>query len=126
MKNPTEQIESLINRYNALTNGVARARIYECAAWSFLNTGFTEDDLELVVKWIQRENSRNDYKHSLDLRRLLGDLERFNDMLSMATVWKAANVRTPRQAVIDNFRRFRAGNDKAALKSVGEIIKGAL
>ena len=126
MTNPTKQIEALIDAYNKLTNGVARAKIYECAAWNFLNSGFSVEDMELVVRWIQRENSRNDYKHSLDLRRLLSDLERFNDLLSRATVWQAANTRTPKQAVVDNFRGFRAGNDKQVLKSVGEIIKGAI
>ena len=118
----SSQIESLIAKYNELTNGVARVRIYENCAWSFLNEGFTVTDLELVVKWIQRENSRNDYKHSMDLRRLLGDLERFNDHLSRATAWKAANVRTPKQQVVDNFRGFRASNDGAVLKTVAQVL----
>jgi len=103
-----QSIESLVNCYNGLTNGVCRPRVYERAAWEFLQAGFTEADLTLVVKWLQRENGRNDFKRSIELRKLLLDMERFNDLLSLATEAQTRmknKTRTPKEQALFEARR---------------------
>jgi hypothetical protein len=103
----TQAIESLVNKFNALTNGQARPNLYERQAWEFLKS-FTEADMELVVKYIQLENGKNDYKHSLRLSKLLDDLPRFNDLLSLATEAQTRmknKTRTPKEQALFEARR---------------------
>ena len=105
---PTAQsIESLVNKFNSITNGQARPILYERQAWEFLKS-FSEADMELVVKYIQRENGKNDYKHSLRLSKLLDDLPRFNDLLSLATEAQTRmknKTRTPKEQALFEARR---------------------
>jgi len=103
----TQSIESLVNKFNALTSGQARPILYERQAWEFLKS-FSEADMELVVKYIQRENGKNDYKHSLRLSKLLDDLPRFNDLLSLATEAQTRmknKTRTPKEQALFESRR---------------------
>lgn len=100
--------ESLCNRFNLLTTGCARHKIYEREIWEFFKAGFVEADLALVVQYIISENRKNDCQYSLAFGKLIRDLPRFNDILSLATERAArmkAKTRTPREQSLYELRR---------------------
>lgn len=125
MLNPSEQGEAIVNKYNELTGSVARPKVYERLTYEFMAIGFSQDDLELVVKHLQRENSKNDFKYSLDLRRLLSDHENFNDHLSRATAIKSRQ-RTPAQQTLHEFRRITPEDAKDSFRTIGDVIKKSI
>jgi hypothetical protein len=125
MLNPSEQGDAIVNKYNELTGAVARPKVYERLAFDFMAIGFSQDDLELVVRHLQRENAKNDFKYSLDLRRLLSDHQTFNDHLSRATAIKSRQ-RTPAQKVLNEFRRITPEDAKDSFRSIGEVIKKSI
>jgi len=105
---PAEQEgKALIDKYNSICHGVAKYEVYKRAVWEFLRI-FSESDFELVLKWLIKENARNDFKRSLELRKLLSDSERFNDLLSLATEAQTRiknKTRTPKEQTLFESRR---------------------
>lgn len=58
----------------------------------FLNAGFAEDDMRLIVEYVKRENRKRDFGFQLSLRfdKIVGDLERAGDLLGSARADKRA------------------------------------
>lgn len=119
--NPSEEIESLIATYNRLTGLQARWKIYEYSAAGFLNAGFTEKDMESIVKYIIRFNKTNHMKMSLDLRIILIDHERSNDLTNRAL--SQPRKPNPAQQVVEQFRRFTEDDTRVAAKNITEVFK---
>lgn len=119
--NTQESIFSLINLYNQLTGAVAKPMVYEATAFGFLRAGFTVDDLKTIILYLQAYNRTNAMKMSLDLRILLGDLERTNDILSRAKS-RLGRQTTPAQQVTNEFRRFTAEDTNIAAQNVSEVM----
>ena len=85
--------------------------------------------MELVVRYIQRENGKNDYKHSLRLSKLLDDLPRFNDLLSLATEAQTRmknKTRTPKEQALFEARRADEQPIKPPVKVSAEFLADSI
>ena len=122
--NPTDILEALHASYCALTGTESKFKVWERRWFEFWQNGFTQSDLECVLKWLMRENRRNDYKRSLSLLKLL-DLEHFDAYLSEARAIER-NFK-PKPAAVRTLEAFRGREeievDRAA-KTVGQVLKG--
>lgn len=76
----------------------------------FHNAGFAEDDLRLVIEHVKRENKKRDFGFQLSMRfdKLIGDIERFGDLLGSSRADKRA-------------RDFKARNSYPAAKA--EVLR---
>lgn len=90
MKTTEKQIESLHATYCRLTGfQLSRARglfDYRQRAWcDFLSAGFTEDDLALVITWLQRKIKAGERNiGAIRFSNLIEALPRFEEELGMA------------------------------------------
>lgn len=94
---------------------------------TFIQTGYTRDDLEAVLIWLIRENKRFEkrYQRSMNLHKLISDLCVFDSMLCEA---KASNRNfKPLTAKERALRDLRPGasetNGNGRVRHVSEIIK---
>lgn len=77
--------------------------------WDFSREGFTEEEMILVVKYIQAQNKKREpeYRRKIVPSLILGNIERFCEDLAEAKRLQALRV-TPRQQAINEFRRCPA------------------
>lgn len=104
--NFTEQSAELVAQYTRLTGREARVSVYEHALYDYFRAGFTPADLVLVLGYLLRENKRNSYQYSIKLGHLIGDHERFMDLLGEAKAKLRNSVKpaSARQEVLQAFR----------------------
>lgn len=94
MNDPAEPLKAIHAIHVKLTGRDSRYQIYERSLWDFVQAGFTADDMTTVLSFLLRENRRNDYKYCVQLGRLIGDHERFEDLLHEAKA-KTRNLKKP-------------------------------
>lgn len=77
-------LQSILAAYTKATGRQCNYMVHEYGLWAYKQAGFGESDMALVCSFLIRENSRNNYKYSLHLTKLIGDLARFDDLLCEA------------------------------------------
>lgn len=107
---------------------ILRYLLCERQWYEFARSGFTIEDLELVLKRINAENRNNgrEYQRSLKLSRVIGDPARFAEDLAEAVREKqrrTTNTITPREQAVGELRGFAPCRSGNPLRSVGEIMK---
>lgn len=102
----TDTLEKILNVYTTLTGRAAGFIAYEYDLGKYAMAGYTAENMETVIKFMLRENSRNTFKYSLRLDKLLHDLGRFDSLLGEASA-RMRNIKptpTPQQKVLAQFR----------------------
>ena len=122
---PQSIIESLHKLYCDSTGTEPKPLLWERSWYDYLQAGFNLSDLEIVLKWIKRENSIRDFKRSLNLGKLIGgDLTHFDSLLCEArAVQRNHKPVTAKQKVVQEFRRFQESEVPAAARQIGQIIQ---
>lgn len=125
-----QQISDLHSCYCEVSGLSINARVHERAFQDFLSSGFTVDDMRLVLTHLKRENKRmNGAAFSLRIDKLLDfEYRRFDSILSEA---KAKNrnrvVQTPSEQVLQEWRKLpsTAGTATTA-KPVKDILRACI
>ena len=123
-------IEQLHACYQQVTGLEVRLMVWDRAFVDFLATGYTVEDLKLVLEHLMRENKRmNGARFSLRLNSLL-DFEymRFDSLLSEArAVQRNRVVRTPQEKALQAWRGLptQTGTSDSA-QAAGKVAFEAL
>lgn len=126
MQDPAEPLKAIHAIHVKLTGRESRYQVYERSLYDFVQAGFTAEDMEIVLAFMLRENKRNDWKYSLQLGKLLGDHERFQDLLSDAKA-RLRNMKkppTPKEIAIEQLRPTVAETPTPGRpRTIGEIFR---
>lgn len=123
----TTILHSLHSKFCKLTDAdekVLRYCWYESNWYEFHSAGFTEDDLQLVVDHIKAQNRKHraDFKRSLKLSRIVGDLSRFAEDLVEARRLQARKP-TAREQALGSLRGFIPARDGRDAVVIADILK---
>lgn len=121
-----KEIISLMSVFTRLTGMEVNPRIHERSAYEFIQAygDEAEKNLELVVRHIQNQNRKGDFKLSLRFDKLMNDLERTDGILAEA---RAVNRNrpiplTPKEQVLASFRGSPEPTQTGSALTVGEIL----
>lgn len=126
MQDPAEPLRAIHAVHVKLTGRESRYQVYERSLYDFVQAGFTAEDMEIVLAFMLRENKRNDWKYSLQLGKLLGDHERFQDLLSdaKARLRNMKKMPTPKEVAIEQLRPVVVEPLPAATgRTIGEVFR---
>ncbi len=88
--------------------------------------GFTGEEMELVIRYVQNQNKKSEFKRKLVPSKVIGDLERFCEDLSEAKRLQKLRA-TPRQQALDAFRGHRAPEDTSLRAvSIRDVLREAI
>lgn len=104
-----EHIRKLHDTYCRETGQQPPYNTCERRWFDYQKLGFTVEDLKLVIAHVKRLNKLRDADYQLSLRfdRIIGDCERFGDLLGDARAYerqRLARVVTNKQQVMNDFR----------------------
>ena len=95
---PEAILKAYHQKYCDLTGTQPKFNLWLRSWYEFQKAGFDVSDLECVLKWIARENRKNDFQRSNSLMKLIGgDLTQFDSLLCEARATER-NRREPRTA----------------------------
>lgn len=126
MTTPLESSQLIHAAFMEETGAEPNFKVHERAYHDFVATGYTADDLRLVMRHLKAENKRmNGAKHSLRLDRLLDfDYRRFDSLLTEAKSIRRNRLKPtpPRDEVLAAWRGVKPeGNGNC--RSINEFIK---
>lgn len=123
----TTQIQSLITAWNSATGQQVNQRAVERIAWEFLDMGFTENDLRLVVKHMLSFNRKHpDCPLKMQFHRVVGDTERFASMLAEFQAKERNRIKppSPRETALNQLRPVvEAQTGTGTAMTVKEVLR---
>jgi hypothetical protein len=122
-------LKSLHSTYCAMTGHEPPYNLSERRWFEFNKAGLTEADLKLVLDHILYSNRKRDYKYSLRFDKIIGDLERFSDLLGEARASQRGRKtvqETAKEEVVKEFRRADNPIDTGTFQSAREVLKRAI
>lgn len=127
--NTTSNIESLHALFCGLTGLLPNELDFRFFAetWkTYVTSGFTDEDLRLVIGLIKSDNARQErqFKRKLRIRAVIEDIPRFAEDLSEARRRQRLKL-TARESVLKDYRKFAPERDAKALRSVGDVLKAS-
>lgn len=120
------ELSAILGVYIQATGRQCNYMVHEYALFAYKQAGFTAEDMSMVCNFLVRENNRNNYKYSLHLTKLIGDLARFDDILceARAVFRNRKPPPTPRQQVQQQFSPVVGEpTQTGTAMSVQEILK---
>lgn len=123
--NPIADISELHECYCAMTGRSPKLAVFQRLWWDFQKAGYVQDDLIIVLRFMLRENQRNNYKYGLGLAKLIGDLERYDDLLNEAKAKTRNRIKpkTNRESVLAAFRKAPEPQREQVCQSVKDLLR---
>lgn len=123
-----EQIKSIHQCWCRLTGQELRYQPCERMIFDWINSGFTEQDLETLLEFMLWQNRKREpkYRDKIQFHRIVGDLEVANSRLGEAIAWKRNRVKPPteKQKVLSEFRGTPAETEgTGTVRQWGDILK---
>ena len=122
---PEAILKAYHQKYCDLTGTSPKFNLWLRSWYEFQKAGFDVSDLECVLKWIARENRKNDFQRSNSLMKLIGgDLTQFDSLLCEARATERnRKVVSPQKQVVEQFRRFGEGDVAPAARTIGQVLQ---
>jgi hypothetical protein len=120
------ELQSLHDCFCKVTGHDLKFQLQERKWYEFVKAGFGMEDLTCVLLYMLASNRKNDFKYSLKIHNVIGDLERFDSICGEARAIKRNQKRpaTPREQVLNAWRPVMTetnGNGRA--HHISELIK---
>ena len=122
---PIESLHIAWCQLNNIAPNELRIQFYVQSYQSFLFNGFTEADLRLVVKYIQRQNQKMTMKRKISIRSVVDDLARFNEDLCEARRLQS-RAPTVKEKSLGELRGFIPDRETKPAQSLGELLRKAV
>lgn len=122
---PIEQIHAIHAAYVESTGLEVNPMVHHWTYSNLLFHGYTPEDVKTVVRRVQELNRRQEFKRSLGVTKLLGDVERFDETLAEAKAIERNKVqRSAKDRVVAQWQRLPAPEEAAIPRCVS--LKEAL
>lgn len=101
--------------------------VHEGSLFLYREAGYTADDMEMVLKYLKRENGRNTFKINVAFGRLISDLQRFDDFRALArgVLRNTVKPATPREVVLTQLRGpATTETETGTARTIKDVLKG--